>query len=342
MRGFRSRRWRGFTLIELLVVIAIIAILIGLLLPAVQKVREAAARTESSNNIKQLALAAHNYHDQNKILPPTYAYSYSDGSTSGTWTFMILPFIEQDNVVKSVGLTPNTYSYTYKGTTNGVPDPGYSYSYTYPGNGYHAGLAKGKLKTFISKMDPTAEQVDAPTSYQWNDQLYGYVYTYGSYSYKYGQSLVKMMDGTSNTMMIAEGYSKCTTTYKYDYGGGSYYKYSYGYTRVWNYDPMSSVYQYAVTTQQSPYVYDYTSTGTMAPTFSAWGIWDDKTYTYIPFEVRPRPDNCTYYGAQAMSSGGLLVGMCDGSVRTVSPSISITTWQAAGTPNGGEVLGSDW
>jgi prepilin-type N-terminal cleavage/methylation domain-containing protein/prepilin-type processing-associated H-X9-DG protein len=121
----RSRVRTGFTLIELLVVIAIIAILIALLVPAVQKVREAAARTQCTNNLKQLALACHNYHDVKKKLPSNYGCC-GTGSGHWSWIAMILPYIEQSAIydqgnigaVNNVGYPTTTLAAS---TVNGQP-----------------------------------------------------------------------------------------------------------------------------------------------------------------------------------------------------------------------------
>lgn len=105
---------RGFTLIELLVVIAIIAILIGLLLPAVQKIREAANRMSCTNNIKQLALGCHNYNDTTGTLPPAVWVGPNVGWTDETrigpnWLVMILPYVEQDNLYRQYSTSIQNY-----------------------------------------------------------------------------------------------------------------------------------------------------------------------------------------------------------------------------------------
>jgi len=120
MPRFTKVRWwreKGFTLIELLVVIAIIAILVGLLLPAVQKVREAANRIKCTNQLKQLALACHAYHDANGSFPKGDTGGW--GNDKGSWIFFTLPYMEQEPLYKQVQGLPN-YNVTGWSVTNGI------------------------------------------------------------------------------------------------------------------------------------------------------------------------------------------------------------------------------
>jgi prepilin-type N-terminal cleavage/methylation domain-containing protein len=195
LRLFRS--WRGFTLIELLVVIAIIAILIGLLVPAVQKVREAGDRTTCQNNLKQIALACHAFHDVYKRLPPaesSFAAPFRNARGNTFW--FILPYIEQGNL--------------YKGS-NGDAWSGAAV----PGTGQVAYATT--IPLYLCPSSPRNHPVQmwaggwAAGDYAANFQVFGDGRTWAT---DRGARLPGgLPDGTSQTVMITEKHARCDASY---------------------------------------------------------------------------------------------------------------------------------
>jgi prepilin-type N-terminal cleavage/methylation domain-containing protein/prepilin-type processing-associated H-X9-DG protein len=318
-RTCRSSQRRGFTLIELLVVIAIIAILVGLLLPAVQKVRDAATRTTCQNKIKQLALGCHNANDTQGSLPPMCGYyyqpnppwldynSYNPQVNIETNAFYhLLPYIEQQDL------------YTYARDTDG--------SYPLTGHSFLDGRAPAgtiAVKSYVCPADPTVGS-DGLAGPSWGAGCYGANYqVFGLPSAgdnvnanMLGKSQLgsSFTDGTATTILFGEKIGVCA---------------------------VNTLWAIHATKVHAMPIFAYGSAAGVG--YTSMGVGGDGPGKVGPgsmFQVQPGA-LCDSNLSQSSHFGGMNVAMADGSVHFLAANLDPMTWWGLCTPAGGEVV-TNW
>jgi prepilin-type N-terminal cleavage/methylation domain-containing protein len=321
---------RGFTLIELLVVIAIIAVLIALLLPAVQAAREAARRTQCVNNLKQLGLAMHNYHDSQGGLPigrTGYGFTYptSFDANRRTWTFSIMPFLEQGAVFQAINFSvsfyqpqnttvlhakvaafhcptdPNTNSTEDTGTVNERFEGNYPVNW---GNSHYG-----------QDQNPSRQ---GPYPNPYTGPLGTVLFLGAPFTGNLSKSIATITDGTSNTLLMAEVIIGADTPGAVSPAGTD--------TRgdVYNDDIPCTMFM-AYTTPNS-------KTPDQMPTFCNY------PYGLNPPCIKATP---SFNAARSLHPGGVNALNSDGGVKFFKNSINLATWRSLSTTQGSEVVSSD-